>query len=194
MVDKLPQVLADPGEEELPGYTPDANPADCAADGLVPAYEKVVDFTYNSGNREEIQTNIDIGIAGDCLSQCTDLGGGCLAVTLQNERGGRQRCFSLDTSAGVDQRDPDSATGVTYFEKICSSMSHFKGKNKNQVIKKHFKVELVEKAGLSLEFPSTSLLEQRMKKFAMCRVLERVGNFVSQQKAICAGKRIIKFE
>ena len=25
----------------------------------------------------------------------------CLAVTLQNERGGRQRCFSIDTSAGL---------------------------------------------------------------------------------------------
>jgi len=120
IVDKLPQVLADP-EEELPGYSPDANPANCRADGLVAAYEKVVDFTYNSGNREEIQTNIDIGIASECLSQCTGLAESCLAVTLQNERGGRQRCFSIDTSAGVDQRDPDSATGVTYFEKICSS-------------------------------------------------------------------------
>ena len=137
MVDKLPQVLADPGEEDLPGYTPDANPGDCGADGLVSAYEKVVDFTYNSGNREEITTNIDIGIAGDCLDQCTDLGGGCLAVTLQNERGGRQRCFSLDTSAGVDQRDPDSATGVTYYEKICSSMQLFFKKAEKLIYKMH---------------------------------------------------------
>ena len=28
-------------------------------------------------------------------------GGRCLAVTLQNERGGRQRCFALDSSAGT---------------------------------------------------------------------------------------------
>ena len=105
----------------MPGYTPDANPANCRADGLVSAYEKVVDFTYNQGTKEEIQTNIDIGIASECLSQCTGLAEGCLAVTLQNERGGRQRCFAIDTSAGVDQTDPDSATGVTYFEKICSS-------------------------------------------------------------------------
>lgn len=43
-----------------------------------------------------------------------------MSVTLQNERGGRQRCFALDASAGQDDTDPVPETGVTYFEKICT--------------------------------------------------------------------------
>ena len=50
------------------------------------------------------------------------------------------------------------------------------------------------KRGLSLECLSMSLLELRMKKFAMCKVLERVGNSALLQEATCAGNRIIKLE
>ena len=105
---------------------------------------KVVDHTYSRGEREEITTTVDIGIANECLAECTRLGSQCLAVTLQvqntgkpflflrtrlqfsllpqNERGGRQRCFSHTSSAGADGTDPSSSTGVTYYEKICQSM------------------------------------------------------------------------
>ena len=69
--------------DDLPTYTPDADPKDCRADGLVSAYEKVVDFTYSRGTREEITTDVDIGIAGECLQYCVDQGDKCLAVTLQ---------------------------------------------------------------------------------------------------------------
>lgn len=81
----------------------------------------MVDHTYSRGQREEITTDVDIGIASECLGQCNRLGGDCLAVTLQNERGGRQRCFTHTSNAAVDNADPSSSTGVTYFEKICSS-------------------------------------------------------------------------
>ena len=81
--------------------------------------EKVVDFTYDSGNRKQIVESRDIGMIMTCLEECSHQGTGCLAVTLQNERGGRQRCFVHDASAVVDQTDPVSETGVTYFEKIC---------------------------------------------------------------------------
>ena len=57
-----------------------------------------------------------------------------------------------------------------------------------------FQAELVAKLGLLLESPNMNLLGLQMKKFAMCRVLERVGKFALLQKAMCAGKRIIKFE
>ena len=105
---------------------------------------KVVDHTYSRGEREEITTTVDIGIANECLAECTRLGSQCLAVTLQvqntgkpflflrtrlqfcllpqNERGGRQRCFSHTSSAGADGTDPSSSTGVTYYEKICQSI------------------------------------------------------------------------
>jgi len=89
----------------------------------VTTYEKIVDFTFDSANKEEISTNVDIGIAADCLAECTNLGDRCLATTLQNERGGRQRCFALDSSASVEGSDPNSATGVTYLEKTCTSRS-----------------------------------------------------------------------
>jgi len=123
------QILPDQEEDELPTYSDGGNPADCRADNLATSYEKIVDFTYNRGNKEEINTNIDIGIAEECIRECNNLGDSCLAVTLQNERGGRQRCFSLDTSAGVEKAEPDSATGVTYFEKICTSQTTSCGKS-----------------------------------------------------------------
>ena len=74
----------DPGTgDDLPNYTPDADPADCRADNLLDAYEKVVDHTYSRGTREEITTTVDIGIANECLAECSRLGSQCLAVTLQ---------------------------------------------------------------------------------------------------------------
>ena len=50
---------------------------------------------------------------------CLHLGGRCLAVTLQNERGGRQKCYSHDSSALVDGITPTASTGSFYLEKIC---------------------------------------------------------------------------
>ena len=44
---------------------------------------KVIDHTYSRGSREEITTSVDIGIATECLAECTRLGSQCLAVTLQ---------------------------------------------------------------------------------------------------------------
>jgi hypothetical protein len=37
------------------------------------------------------------------LYRITVQGGKCLSVSLQNERGGRQRCFAIDSSALSDQ-------------------------------------------------------------------------------------------
>ena len=108
-------------EDPLPGYTPSSNFGNCALDGLTSAYEKVVDVTYNRGTVTELTTRNDIGIATECLAQCSDAGPSCLAVLLRNERGGRQSCSSVTSSAVADNADPTSATGVTYFEKICIS-------------------------------------------------------------------------
>ena len=108
MTQTIRQTL-DPGtgaDDLLPNYTPDADPADCRADNLLDSYEKVfckvasqfwlhqdppliccyskvVDHTYSRGQREEITTTVDIGIANECLAECTRLGSQCLAVTLQ---------------------------------------------------------------------------------------------------------------
>ena len=117
---QLPDVDVD-AEDPLPGYTPSSNFGNCALDGLASAYEKVVDVTYNRGTVTELTTRNDIGIANECLAQCTDAGPSCLAVLLRNERGGRQSCSSVTSSAVADNADPTSATGVTYFEKICIS-------------------------------------------------------------------------
>ena len=82
---------------------------------------KVVDATYNRGTVTELTTRNDIGIANECLAQCSDAGPSCLSVILRNERGGRQSCSSVTSSAVADNSDPTSTTGVTYFEKICIS-------------------------------------------------------------------------
>ena len=71
------------------------------------------------GNKEEIKLDRDIGIITDCLETCDRRGASCLAISLQNERGGRQRCFAHDSSALADQTQPTASTGTTYFEKIC---------------------------------------------------------------------------
>ena len=113
MTQTIRQTL-DPGtgaDDLLPNYTPDADPADCRADNLLESYEKVlkscfpilavskhqrllfdwfltkvVDHTYSRGQREEITTTVDIGIANECLAECTRLGSQCLAVTLQVQK------------------------------------------------------------------------------------------------------------
>ena len=96
-----------------------ANPENCRADGLVTSYEKVVDFSYDAGRKEQISVNDDIGIVTKCLDVCKNNGKDCLSVTLLNERGGRQRCFEHSGSSGMDNNDLVAATGTTYFEKIC---------------------------------------------------------------------------
>ena len=96
-----------------------ADPGDCSRDGFETSFEKVVDYTYNQGSKEAITTSRDIGIIIQCLNECRDRGRDCLSVTLLNERGGRQRCFAIDASAGNDETDPNYEAGVTYFEKIC---------------------------------------------------------------------------
>jgi len=96
----------------------EVDPGSCTDSGFQTSFEKVIDYTYDRGTKEQIDTSADIGIATSCLQECaskTD----CLSVTHQNERGGRQRCFAIDSSASKDQTDPQSATGVTYYEKIC---------------------------------------------------------------------------
>lgn len=97
----------------------DANPGDCDVLGLDTTFEKVLDFTYDRGNKEEINMDNDIGIINTCLEICNKRGKSCLAVTLNNQRGGRQSCFALDNSAGVDGTEPTASTGTFYFEKIC---------------------------------------------------------------------------
>ncbi len=99
------------------------DPRDCRAAGLQTTFEKVVDHTYEGGDREQMTTNKDIGIVIQCLDECNRKGSDCLAITLMNERGGRQRCFSLSSSSGVDETDPVEETGVTYYEKICARES-----------------------------------------------------------------------
>jgi hypothetical protein len=67
------------------------HPSRCRDDGLEPSYEKVLDFTYDKGTKEAIDVGQDIGLINYCVDECTSRGADCLAVTLQNERGGRQR-------------------------------------------------------------------------------------------------------
>ena len=102
----------------------DASPENCDALGLETTYEKVLDFTYERGNKEEINLERDIGIISSCLELCDRRKSSCLAITLVNERGGRQRCFAHESSALADGTDPTSSTGSFYFEKICVRKCH----------------------------------------------------------------------
>jgi len=83
-----------------------------------------MDRTYEGSgvtvDREQISVSRDIGIVTQCLDECTRRGDDCLSVTLLNERGGRQRCFSLAASATEDGGDTEVETGVAYYEKICT--------------------------------------------------------------------------
>lgn len=74
------------------------------------AYEKVVDMTYNQGTLTELTTRNDIGIAMDCLQQCSDAGSSCLSVILKNKQGSWQSCSSVTSSTMVHQTDLTSAT------------------------------------------------------------------------------------
>ena len=103
------------------GIDDQIDPGNCDALGQSTTYEKVLDFTYENGNKEEINLNEDIGLINSCLEICQRRGQRCLAVTLSNERGGRQKCFSHDSSAFLDGTTPVASTGSFYFEKICVS-------------------------------------------------------------------------
>lgn len=43
----------------------------------------------------------------------------CLAVSLENVRGGRQRCYAIERSADADGGVLNSAPELAYFQKIC---------------------------------------------------------------------------
>jgi len=159
------QQLPDDEEEPLPGYTPTSNFGNCASEGKTTAYEKVVDVTYNRGTVTELTTRNDIGIATECLQQCTDAGASCLSVILNNERGGRQSCSSVTSSAVADQTDPTSATGVTYFEKIC--ISNGRGCNKDWAFTRVPQYEFVGTANEEV---------QNVESMAACRELCLASN------------------
>lgn len=69
--------------------------------------------------REPIRTRGDIGISGECLINCGQLRHRCLAVSVENVRGGRQRCYALEQSADSDGGILVSAPELAYFQKIC---------------------------------------------------------------------------
>ena len=104
---------------ELDKSQNNGDPGNCNALGLQDTFEKVIDFTYERGDKREIRLEGDIGIITSCLEICIRDGIKCLAVTLQNEGGGRQTCYSHNSSATSDRSDPTASTGVFYFEKIC---------------------------------------------------------------------------
>ncbi|XP_068082053.1 uncharacterized protein [Anabrus simplex] len=82
-------------------------------------YEKIAGATYASSHREPIRTRDDIGISGECLIKCAQLRQRCLAVSVENVRGGRQRCYALDRSADAENSPLQSAPDLAYFQKIC---------------------------------------------------------------------------
>ena len=87
---------------------------------LVSLFSEILLYNFSRGDQEPIETSRDIGVVIQCLDECKRRGDDCMAITLLNERGGRQRCFALSASAGVDNVDPTPETGVTYYEKICT--------------------------------------------------------------------------
>ncbi|XP_033606986.1 uncharacterized protein LOC111863521 isoform X3 [Cryptotermes secundus] len=82
-------------------------------------YEKIAGAAYGNAQREPIRTRADIGISGECLIKCGQLRHRCLAVSLENVRGGRQRCYSIERSADSDGGLLTSAPELAYFQKIC---------------------------------------------------------------------------
>ena len=46
------------------------DPANCEALGLESTFEKVLDFTYERGSKEEINLDRDIGLITSCLEIC----------------------------------------------------------------------------------------------------------------------------
>ena len=59
--------IIDDGDDEI-------DPGNCVALGLSTTYEKVLDFTYDRGNKEEINLNEDIGLVNSCLEICNRRG------------------------------------------------------------------------------------------------------------------------
>lgn len=66
-----------------------------------------------------MRTRGDIGISGECLVECAQQRERCLAVSLENVRGGRQRCYSLDRSSDAEAAPLSAAPDLAYFQKIC---------------------------------------------------------------------------
>ncbi|KAK3908976.1 Protein let-653 [Frankliniella fusca] len=83
------------------------------------SYEKVAGATYTPARRDAIRTRADIGISGECLVECAQQRERCLAVSLENVRGGRQRCYSLDRSSDAEAAPLAAAPDLAYFQKIC---------------------------------------------------------------------------
>ncbi|XP_021930316.1 uncharacterized protein LOC110834946 [Zootermopsis nevadensis] len=108
----------DPGSRYPSGTDPDGvlSPYPCR---YTLTYEKVAGATYGSTHREPIRTRGDIGISGECLIQCAQMRHRCLAVSIENVRGGRQRCYSIERSADSDGGALVSAPELAYFQKIC---------------------------------------------------------------------------
>ncbi|PSN46744.1 hypothetical protein C0J52_00892 [Blattella germanica] len=82
-------------------------------------YEKIAGASYGASHREPIRTRADIGISGECLVHCAQMRHRCLAVSIENVRGGRQRCYAIERSADSEGGTLVSAPEVAYFQKIC---------------------------------------------------------------------------
>ncbi|CAB3367593.1 Hypothetical predicted protein [Cloeon dipterum] len=82
-------------------------------------YEKVAGAMYTNARRDPIKTWVDLGITAHCLVECAQQRDRCLAVSLENVRGGRQRCYALDRSADGDNQPLQAAPDLGYFQKIC---------------------------------------------------------------------------
>jgi len=69
---------------------------------------------------------VDVGITAHCLVECAQQRDRCMAVSLENVRGGRQRCYGLDRSADADNQPLQAAPDLGYFQKICLRGAKFK--------------------------------------------------------------------
>ena len=69
--------------------------------------------------REPLRTRVDVGITAQCLVECAQQRDRCMAVSLENVRGGRQRCYGLDRSADGENAPLQPAPDLGYFQKIC---------------------------------------------------------------------------
>ncbi|XP_059489112.1 uncharacterized protein LOC132204551 isoform X2 [Neocloeon triangulifer] len=94
----------------------DLNPYPCR---FTLTYEKVAGATYTNARRDPIRTWVDVGITAHCLVECAQQRDRCMAVSLENVRGGRQRCYALDRSADGDNQPLQAAPDLGYFQKIC---------------------------------------------------------------------------
>ena len=55
-----------------------SDPGNCDALGLESTFEKVRHFTYDRGNKVEIELDRDIGLLPSCLEVCARRGSECL--------------------------------------------------------------------------------------------------------------------